>query len=99
MAASTMNLAGTPGMAPWPRGRSETGLSIVIPLFNESGNLPALHARIVEVARNLRSTRRLATEVVYVDDGSRDATLEIARTLPADALDVQVVSLSRNFGK
>jgi glycosyltransferase involved in cell wall biosynthesis len=37
--------------------------------------------------------------VVYVDDGSADNTLAIARTLKADALDVQVVSLSRNFGK
>ena len=37
--------------------------------------------------------------MVYVDDGSRDDTLAVARTLPADTLDVQVVSLSRNFGK
>jgi glycosyltransferase involved in cell wall biosynthesis len=36
---------------------------------------------------------------VYVDDGSADATLAVARALPADALDVQVVSFSRNFGK
>jgi glycosyltransferase involved in cell wall biosynthesis len=41
----------------------------------------------------------LHCEVVYVDDGSRDATLAIARELPAAVLDVQVVSLSRNFGK
>jgi glycosyltransferase involved in cell wall biosynthesis len=37
--------------------------------------------------------------VVYVDDGSRDETLAIAHGLPARALDVQVVALSRNFGK
>jgi glycosyltransferase involved in cell wall biosynthesis len=37
--------------------------------------------------------------VVYVDDGSRDNTLAIARQLPASTLDVQVLSLSRNFGK
>jgi glycosyltransferase involved in cell wall biosynthesis len=37
--------------------------------------------------------------VIYVDDGSKDATLSIARDLPASAIDVQVVSLSRNFGK
>jgi len=42
---------------------------------------------------------RLACEVVYVDDGSADATLTIARGLAADTLDIQVVSLSRNFGK
>ena len=47
----------------------------------------------------LRDRYGLACEVVYVDDGSADATLAIARGLAADALDVQVVSLSRNFGK
>ncbi|MGB7037139.1 MAG: glycosyltransferase family 2 protein, partial [Xanthobacteraceae bacterium] len=36
---------------------------------------------------------------IYVDDGSRDGTLAIARGLPASGLDVQVISLSRNFGK
>ena len=51
------------------------------------------------MAQALWSTRSLACEVVYVDDGSRDNTLAIARDLPATALDIQVVSLSRNFGK
>ena len=37
--------------------------------------------------------------MVYVDDGSGDDTLSIAHALPANALDVQVISLSRNFGK
>jgi glycosyltransferase involved in cell wall biosynthesis len=80
-------------------GRSTAGLSIVVPLFNEAAGLPSLHARLVDVARRLRDKRGLHCEVVYVDDGSRDATLSIARDLPAQHLDVQVVSLSRNFGK
>src|SRR5260221_448613 len=82
-----------------PRGFPEVGLSIVVPLFNEANSLATLHARIVEIARALKSGRGLATEVVYVDDGSRDATLAAARALPADNLDIQVISLSRNFGK
>jgi cellulose synthase/poly-beta-1,6-N-acetylglucosamine synthase-like glycosyltransferase len=81
------------------RGRPEAGLSIVVPLFNEADNLAALHARIVDVARSLKATRGLATEVVYVDDGSRDGTLAVARSLAADSLDLQVIALSRNFGK
>jgi glycosyltransferase involved in cell wall biosynthesis len=75
------------------------GLSIIVPLFNEASNLPALHRRIVAVAGRLSATRNMATEVVYVDDGSTDGTLAAARALPADGLDVQVIVLSRNFGK
>src|SRR3954470_10150355 len=75
------------------------GLSIVVPIYNEAAGLSSLHARISDVARRLKDKRGLRCEVVYVDDGSRDATLAIARELPAAALDVQVVSLSRNFGK
>ena len=80
-------------------GRRPRGLSIVVPLHNEAASLARMHARLVEVARSLRANHGLACEVIYVDDGSRDDTLSIARALPANALDVQVVSLSRNFGK
>jgi glycosyltransferase involved in cell wall biosynthesis len=81
------------------RGPSAHGLSIVIPLFNEAKGLAALHERIAQVARALKAKYDLPAEVVYVDDGSRDDTNGIAQSLPADPLDVQVVSLSRNFGK
>jgi glycosyltransferase involved in cell wall biosynthesis len=75
------------------------GLSIVVPVYNEAAGLPALHARLVALAATLRQRYGLPCEVVYVDDGSADATLAIARGLPATTLDLQVVSLSRNFGK
>src|SRR3954470_80690 len=81
------------------RPQAEAGLSIVVPLFNEGAGLPGFHARLAETARQLRQQRGLATEVVYVDDGSRDDSLAVAHTLPAEALDIQIVSLSRNFGK
>ena len=81
------------------RTASMPGLSIVVPVFNEAKGLAALHERIAEVARGLKVKRDLRTEVVYVDDGSSDATNQIAKSLAADPLDVQVVTLSRNFGK
>src|SRR3954451_22608976 len=75
------------------------GLSIVVPLYNEAAGLALLHERLSGLAMTLRQRYGLACEVIYVDDGSTDGTLAIARGLAADPLDVQVVSLSRNFGK
>ncbi|MBK5961635.1 glycosyltransferase [Rhodoplanes elegans] len=79
--------------------RAAAGLSIVMPVYNEADGLAALHTRLVDVARALKTRWGLACEVVYVDDGSRDRSLAIASTLPADGIDVQVIALSRNFGK
>jgi len=78
---------------------TNAGLSIVVPLHNEAASLARLHAQLIEVARVLRADRALACEVIYVDDGSRDDTLTIAHTLRASGLGIQVISLSRNFGK
>jgi len=75
------------------------GLSIVVPLYNEAAGLGSLHQRLCAIARTLQERHRLSCEVIYVDDGSVDATLDIARGLVADSLDIQLVSLSRNFGK
>jgi len=74
-------------------------LSVVVPLFNEAEGLAGLHERIAEVARYLQSKRGLGVEVVYVDDGSSDGTADIAKSLPANPLDIQIITLSRNFGK
>ena len=81
------------------RKRGEGSLSIIVPCFNEADNLPAVHARLCETAQVLRETRGVKVEVVYVDDGSRDNTYAVASALPAIGLDVQTLSLSRNFGK
>src|SRR6201996_1235687 len=75
------------------------GLSIVVPVYNEAAGLSLLHQQLGLLARNLRQRFHLACEVVYVDDGSTDGSLAVARGLKADALDIQGVSLSRNFGQ
>jgi glycosyltransferase involved in cell wall biosynthesis len=82
-----------------PAGGAGSGLSIVVPVYNEAAGLPQLHTGISAVAARLRQERGLACEIVYVNDGSRDASLDVAMSLPAAGADVQVVSLSRNFGK
>jgi polyisoprenyl-phosphate glycosyltransferase len=75
------------------------GLSIVVPVYNEGAGLALLHERLTSLGGTLKSRYGLACEVVYIDDGSKDNTLAIARALKPVGIDVQVVSLSRNFGK
>jgi glycosyltransferase involved in cell wall biosynthesis len=99
MATTLTGRAGALRAASQQAAAAEAGLSIVVPVYNEAAGLPRLHAHLAEVIERLRLSRRLTCEIVYVDDGSRDDSLAIAKSLPASTFDIQVVSLSRNFGK
>lgn len=70
-------------------------ISVVVPLFNEEAVLPQFHFRLLRVMEGLASDY----EIIYVDDGSRDRSLELAHRLKADEARVGIVELSRNFGK
>lgn len=82
-----------------PGHRNERSLSIVVPVYNEADGLPHLHRRLTDAIHRLQDARGLVCEVVYVDDGSRDNSFAVAKSLSGDGFDVQVISLSRNFGK
>lgn len=71
-------------------------LSIVVPLYNEEGNVSPLIERIAGIAERLPGIRRY--EIVLVNDGSRDRTLEKIREEMQRRRDVVLVNLSRNFG-
>ena len=71
-------------------------MSIVVPVFNESANLPSLWARLKPVLDGLDRS----WETVFIDDGSRDDSLGILREIAAgEAGRVRVVELARNFGQ
>lgn len=70
-------------------------LSVVVPAFNEAEVLPHLHDRLSTVLKNLP----LQAEIVYVNDGSKDATLDVMRNIAVHDGRVAIVNLSRNFGK
>jgi len=71
-------------------------VSLVIPVLNESENLPALWSRLRAVTSGLSDVE---FEAVFVDDGSTDDTPGSIRALPVDGnLQWVLVQLSRNFG-
>jgi dolichol-phosphate mannosyltransferase len=70
-------------------------LSVVVPVHNEEANLPELHRRLGQVLLALDGP----AEIVYVDDGSSDRSVELIKEwVAAGELDVSLVKLSRNFG-
>jgi glycosyltransferase involved in cell wall biosynthesis len=69
-------------------------LSVVLPVFNESENLPELRERLTKVL----DATRLSWEIVFVDDGSRDASFETMSRYAAEDPRLVVVRFSRNFG-
>ena len=69
-------------------------VSVAFPVFNEAENLEMLHA---EVTRVLETTG-LSFELIFVDNGSTDASLSIIKGLSETDPRVEFVSLSRNFG-
>jgi hypothetical protein len=70
-------------------------LSVVIPCHNEQEVIDATHARLVDV---LPATG-MDLEIIYIDDGSRDATLRLLEAIAARDARVVVIELARNFGQ
>ena len=70
-------------------------LSVVVPCFNEEAVVVETHGQLRTVLDDLEG---FDFEIVYVDDGSDDATLDLLRDVQKNDSRVRVVSLSRNFG-
>lgn len=69
-------------------------LSVVLPVFNEEGSIEATVLRIVETVRPLNWD----LEILIINDGSSDKTLEIAENLRATNDSIKIVNLARNSG-
>jgi len=70
-------------------------LSIVIPLLNEEENIPKLYREISEVLTGINRDH----EIVFVDDGSTDTSLQLLKELQQKDSSVVVVSFRKNFGQ
>lgn len=67
------------------------GISIVAPLYNEEGNVEELHRQIKEALEKIG----FPYEIIFIDDGSKDDTVELARSLSP----LKLIEFRRNFGQ
>jgi len=74
----------------------EQTISIIIPMYNEASNLRPLYD---ELERCLARLKKYRFEVIFVDDGSKDNSADVARQLAQHDERLRVLELSRNFGK
>jgi len=70
-------------------------LSILIPIFNEEENIPSLYDRLLAALKKIGRPY----EVIFIDDGSSDGSLEILLDISKKNSNVKIISFSRNFGQ
>lgn len=73
-----------------------TTISLIVPCYNEEENVVPFHQAIVEVFNKISETN---FELIFINDGSKDNTLEKIRELNKKDKRVKCVSFARNFGK
>lgn len=69
-------------------------LSVVIPVFNEEKNVDLLHKRLSEVVKKISGEY----ELLFVNDGSRDHTLDLVKKIASQDAHIRYINFSRNFG-
>lgn len=74
-------------------------LSIIVPCYNEEEVLPLFCKRVGEVTAQLKKDKDIDTEYIFVDDGSKDHTLDLMRQYHLKDESIHYISFSRNFGK
>jgi glycosyltransferase involved in cell wall biosynthesis len=77
------------------RSSEPPDVSVFLPVFNEEPNLPPLHEKLNAALAQLGRT----AEIIYVDDGSSDGSLEVLRGIATNDPRVRVIALRRNYGQ
>jgi len=76
--------------------KKQEKISIVVPIYNEEEAIPIFYEEIKKVSKKLKE---YSFEYIFVEDGSRDNSLNILKELSKKDKDVRFISFSRNFGK
>lgn len=72
-------------------------ISIVVPCYNEEEILKMFYEDLISVINKIENEYKY--EIIFVNDGSKDNTLEILKKLREDNKNIKIISFSRNFGK
>lgn len=72
-------------------------LSLVVPCYNEQEAIPLFYKEILKVSKEFEES--LEFEIIFVNDGSKDQTLQVIKDLILNDKRVKYISFSRNFGK
>ncbi len=75
--------------------RAELGYSVVVPVMNEEENVELLYAKLVETFETMGKPY----EIIIVDDGSTDKTIEILEKIGSQDKNLKVIKFRRNFGQ
>ena len=78
---------------------SSVELSLIVPVMNEEAAIDAFLARVVPILEKLDDPAARSFEILFIDDGSSDATLTRIRAANAADSRIRALSFSRNFGK
>ena len=70
-------------------------ISIVIPSYNESQNINEVYRRTAEVIKKLNIKKY---ELIFIENGSKDNSLDLLKKINSEDKSVKIISLSRNFG-
>ncbi|MGE0821064.1 MAG: glycosyltransferase family 2 protein [Candidatus Binatia bacterium] len=77
-----------------PVNEPQPDLSVVIPIYNEAENIKSLYEHLLSVLTSVE----LTYEIIFVDDGSRDNSLDLLHDLTGKDPRILIIELARNFG-
>lgn len=74
-------------------------ISIVVPCYNEEETIPYFYQEMQKITHRLEQKYQVATQIIFVDDGSKDNTLKVVKNIADKDDNIKYISFSRNFGK
>lgn len=72
-------------------------ISIVVPCYNEQEVVEIFYEQLIKIINQIKN--KYLYEIIFIDDGSKDRTLEVLKELKEKDENVKLISFSRNFGK